>query len=115
MTLWYVVGGIFLAALVIVGFVAVNRRAALRRAEEQKQLRAGEAAAVAPATTGERSTSSIVRPVRLRPPPTSTVMPTSTCRMSSSPSSTAPMPRRPVSPAFVVGWPDRTTRWVAAC
>ena len=29
MTLWYVVGGIFLAALVIVGFVAVNRRAAL--------------------------------------------------------------------------------------
>ena len=44
MTLWYVVGGIFLAALVIVGFVAVNRRAALRRAQEQKQLRAGEAA-----------------------------------------------------------------------
>ena len=42
MTLWYVVGGIFLAAVVIVGFVAVNRRAALRRAEEQKQLRAGE-------------------------------------------------------------------------
>jgi fused signal recognition particle receptor len=41
MTLWYVVGGIFLAALVIVGFVAVNRRAALRRAEEQKQLRSG--------------------------------------------------------------------------
>ena len=44
MTLWYVVGGIFLAAVVIVGFVAVNRRAALRRAEEQKQLRAGEGA-----------------------------------------------------------------------
>ena len=44
LTLWYVVGGIFLAALVIVGFVAVNRRAALRRAEEQKQLRSGEAA-----------------------------------------------------------------------
>ena len=43
MTLWYVVGGIFLAAVVIVGFVAVNRRAALRRAEEQKQLRAGDA------------------------------------------------------------------------
>ncbi|HEY5787540.1 MAG TPA: signal recognition particle-docking protein FtsY [Microlunatus sp.] len=48
MTLWYVVGGIFLAAVVIVGFVAVNRRAALRRAEEQKQLRTGEA-------TGSRS------------------------------------------------------------
>ncbi len=45
MTLWYVVGGIFLAAVVIVGFVAVNRRAALRRAEEQKQLRAGETSA----------------------------------------------------------------------
>jgi fused signal recognition particle receptor len=44
LTLWYVVGGIFLEALVIVGFVAVNRRAALRRAEEQKQLRSGEAA-----------------------------------------------------------------------
>ncbi len=44
-TLWYVVGGIVLAALVIVGFVAVNRRAALRRAEERRQLRPGEAAA----------------------------------------------------------------------
>ena len=45
MTLWYVVGGIFLAAVVSVGFVAVNRRAALRRAEEQTQLRAGETSA----------------------------------------------------------------------
>jgi fused signal recognition particle receptor len=44
MTIWYVVGGIFLAALVIVGFVAVNRRAAVRRAEEKRQLRAGESA-----------------------------------------------------------------------
>jgi fused signal recognition particle receptor len=44
-TLWYVVGGIVLAALVIVGFLAVNRRAALRRAEERRQLRPGEAAA----------------------------------------------------------------------
>jgi fused signal recognition particle receptor len=43
MTIWYVVGGIFLAAVVIVGLVAVTRRAALRRAEEQKQLRSGEA------------------------------------------------------------------------
>ena len=44
LTIWYVVGGIFLAALVIVGFVAVNRRSALRRAEERRQLRAGEGA-----------------------------------------------------------------------
>ena len=44
-TVWYVVGGIFLAALVIVGFVAVNRRAAVRRADERRQLRPGEAAA----------------------------------------------------------------------
>ena len=44
LTLWYVVGGLFLAALVIVGFVAVNRRAAVRRAEERRQLQAGEAA-----------------------------------------------------------------------
>jgi fused signal recognition particle receptor len=44
MTIWYVVGGIFLAAVVIVGFVAVNRRAAVRRAEEKRQLRAGESA-----------------------------------------------------------------------
>ena len=44
LTVWYVVGGIFLAALVIVGFVAVNRRAALRRADERRQLRPGEAA-----------------------------------------------------------------------
>ncbi len=44
LTLWYVVGGIVLAALVIVGFVAVNRRSALRRAEERRQLRAGEGA-----------------------------------------------------------------------
>ena len=44
MTIWYVVGGIFLAAVVIVGFVAVNRRAALRRAEEKRQLRPGESA-----------------------------------------------------------------------
>lgn len=43
MTLWYVVGGIILAAVVIVGLVAVNRRAALRRADEQKQLKAGGA------------------------------------------------------------------------
>ncbi|GAA3712446.1 signal recognition particle-docking protein FtsY [Microlunatus aurantiacus] len=44
LTLWYVVGGLFLAALVIVGFVAVNRRSAVRRAEERRQLQAGEAA-----------------------------------------------------------------------
>jgi fused signal recognition particle receptor len=37
-TIWYVIGGIVLAAFVVVGLVAVNRRAALRRAEEQKQL-----------------------------------------------------------------------------
>ena len=40
--LWYVVGGIVLAAFVIVGFVAISRRAALRRAEEQKQLAPGQ-------------------------------------------------------------------------
>ena len=44
LTLWYVVGGIVLAALVIVGFVAVNRRSALRRAEERRQLQAREGA-----------------------------------------------------------------------
>ena len=44
LTIWYVVGGIVLAALVIVGFVAVNRRSALRRAEERRQLQSGAGA-----------------------------------------------------------------------
>ena len=69
MTLWYVVGGIFLAALVIVGFVAVNRRAALRRAEEQKQLRAGEAAARGSADDGG-AVDVLDRPARTAPPAT---------------------------------------------
>ncbi len=43
MTIWYIVGGIILAAVVLVGLLAVNRRAALRRAEEQRQLRGGGA------------------------------------------------------------------------
>jgi len=69
MTLWYVVGGIFLAALVIVGFVAVNRRAALRRAEEQKQLRAGEAAAGGSADDGG-AVDVLDHPGRSAPPAT---------------------------------------------
>nr|WP_239580036.1 signal recognition particle-docking protein FtsY [Microlunatus panaciterrae] len=38
MTLWLIVGGALVALLAIVGLVAVNRRAALRRAAEQKEL-----------------------------------------------------------------------------
>jgi fused signal recognition particle receptor len=41
LTIWYVVGGLILAALVIVGLVAVNRRAALRRADQRKQIPGG--------------------------------------------------------------------------
>ena len=44
MTLWFIVGGIFLAAFVIVGFVAVSRRAALRRAEEPSSSARADAA-----------------------------------------------------------------------
>ncbi|MDN5770339.1 MAG: signal recognition particle-docking protein FtsY [Microlunatus sp.] len=38
MIIWYVVGGIVIAALVIVGFVAVSRRGALGRAERRKEI-----------------------------------------------------------------------------
>ena len=41
LTIWYVVGGLILAALVIVGLVAVNRRAALRRADQRRQIPGG--------------------------------------------------------------------------
>ena len=66
MTLWYLVGGIFLAAVVIVGFVAVNRRAALRRAEEQKQLRAGDATGGRSGGGGE-AVDVLDRPTRTTP------------------------------------------------
>ncbi|MDN5761991.1 MAG: signal recognition particle-docking protein FtsY [Microlunatus sp.] len=38
MIIWYVVGGIVIAALVIVGLVAVSRRGALGRAERRKEI-----------------------------------------------------------------------------
>ncbi|HEY5978225.1 MAG TPA: signal recognition particle-docking protein FtsY [Microlunatus sp.] len=69
-TLWYVVGGIFLAALVIVGFVAVNRRAALRRAEEQKQLRAGGGASAGGSADGGGGVEVLDRPAGSVPPAT---------------------------------------------
>ena len=69
MTLWYVVGGIFLAALVIVGFVAVNRRAALRRAEEQKQLRSGGGAGAGSGDDGG-AVDVLDRPADSAPPQT---------------------------------------------
>ncbi|MGI8457617.1 MAG: signal recognition particle-docking protein FtsY [Propionibacteriaceae bacterium] len=37
-TIWFVLGGIVLLAFVVVGLVAVQRRTALRRADEQRQL-----------------------------------------------------------------------------
>ncbi|HEU5485945.1 MAG TPA: signal recognition particle-docking protein FtsY [Microlunatus sp.] len=45
MTIWYVVGGIVLAALVIVGLVAVSRRTALRRGDSRRQLPAEQSGA----------------------------------------------------------------------
>ena len=41
MTIWYVVGGIVLAALVIVGLVAVNRRGVAASGRGARQLRSG--------------------------------------------------------------------------
>ena len=114
MTLWYVVGGIFLAAVVIVGFVAVNRRAALRRAEEQKQLRAGEAAGGRSGDDGG-AVDVLDRPAGSAPPATDVDVDVDV--PMSSPPEARPTggQRRAGSPDSVVGWPDRTTRSVAAC
>jgi fused signal recognition particle receptor len=66
-TIWYVVGGIVLAAVVIVGLVAVNRRAGLRRAEERKQLSAGAAGGRSAAEGDSGSVDVLDRPRSTEP------------------------------------------------
>jgi fused signal recognition particle receptor len=61
-TIWYIVGGIFLAAVVVVGLVAGTRRAALRRGERTRELPGGSGGAGTSGDEGGTSVGLLERP-----------------------------------------------------
>ena len=114
MTLWFIAGGIILAAFVVVGLVAVNRaRAPARRQEPEHPDRPGRARGRAEPGPGRRATA---------PPPfadaaaAAPVLELEPGRWSSpSAGSSGRRRRRAGSPGCGAGWPARTTRSAAAC
>ncbi|GAB3763725.1 signal recognition particle-docking protein FtsY [Microlunatus parietis] len=68
--IWYVVGGILLAAVVIVGFVAVGRRSALRRGRDRAELPSESTTGGTVTAPPEDETEVVERPKAAPPEPT---------------------------------------------
>lgn len=65
--IWYLVGGILLAAVVIVGFVAVGRRSALRRGRDQAELPSDRATGGTTVAAPEDEAEVVERPTTAPP------------------------------------------------